>query len=254
MRILISFFLVIAFTLSCTKIDLVQNTPQELIIEKDYLLPSESDLNISLSRTRPIKSTKPPIVTTTSYKCIFMDFDGYTGILAAWQGGVSSTYTSSGLTATQITEVKDRVAFYFQDYSVTTTSDEAVYNASAINNRMRVIITTTSAWYQGVSGVSYIGSFTWGDNTPCFVFPDRLGFSSQFVGDIVAHEAGHTVGLYHQSDWDANCGLVNTYSFGKIMGYPFNVTNPLWVYGTTNISCTNYQSDQGLLTTRLGLR
>ena len=229
----------------------------DTVIEHDNLFPTIADIQKDVNNKRnttQLRPTKPPVVTTTGYKCIYIDFDGYAAANASWQGGVYSTYAPSGFDSTQMQLIKDRVGYYYQSYNVIITTDESVYLGAAINNRIRVVVTTTSAWYQGVSGITYIGSFTWGDNTPCFVFPDRLGYSATYTGDIVAHESGHSIGLSHQSQYDSACTLINNYRQSCIMGYPFNTTTPLWAIGATPSGCNVIQDDKGVLANKLQLK
>ena len=113
----------------------------------------------------------------------------------------------SGLTNAQITEVFDRVSEDYRPFNVNITTDSTVFLAAPVNKRMRVIITTTSDWYPGVGGVSFVGSFTWGDDTPCFVFQLPLAYKTKYIAEAVSHEAGHTLGLYHQAVYDQNCDL-----------------------------------------------
>ncbi|HMX81059.1 MAG TPA: zinc-dependent metalloprotease, partial [Ferruginibacter sp.] len=118
-------------------------------------------------------------------------------------------------------------------------------------------------WCPGVGGVAYVGSFTWGDDTPGFVFSDRLGpFSPKMVGEACSHESGHTVGLAHQSRYGANCSTPEEqYNSGSgsgetgwspIMGnsYYRNMSN--WNNGPTPYGCTNMQDNLSIITTQSG--
>jgi hypothetical protein len=115
------------------------------------------------------------------------------------------------------------------------------------------VVTPTSSWRPGVSGISYTGSFSWGDDTPCFVFSDRLYNVSSYIGEIASHEAGHSLGLNHQTEWDANCQLISSYRMGVVMGNSLYVSQGAWTYGPT-IACNIFQNDDQVLTNKLGLR
>ena len=95
---------------------------------------------------------------------------------------------------TQITEVFNRTVEDYRPFNINITTDSSVFLAAPLNKRIRIIITPTSAWYPGVGGVSWINSFVWGDDTPGFVFCDRLGpNNAKLVAECCSHEAGHTV-------------------------------------------------------------
>lgn len=244
-----NFFIFILVLLISCKERVEITAPKKLVVLNDNLFPSSRD---SSRVDLQLKPRRPRIVITTpGYKCIYIDTDGYTGT-TLWQA--NATYARSGLLQSQTQEVLDRVAFYFDNYKIMVTTDEAIYNGADINNRMRVIVTTTSAWYPNVSGVAYVGSFNWGDNTPCFVFSDKLSYIPSYIGDIVAHEVGHTVGLDHQSLWDANCMLLTKYRESCIMGYPYNTPTPKWSVGFTQISCTTKQNDTLFLASKFQLK
>lgn len=193
---------------------------------------------------------------------IFLDFDGQNVNSASWNGGAKFTCAGSGLTDAQITEIFERVSEDYRPFNVNVTTDSTVFLASPLNRRIRVIITPTSAWYPaGVGGISYIGSFTWGDDTPCFVFSDRLGTNPKYLGECCSHESGHSVGLSHQSSYDATCNLVQTYNPGTgsgqigwapIMGNSYYRNMTGWNNGPTPSGCTTTQDNLSIITTQNG--
>jgi hypothetical protein len=100
--------------------------------------------------------------------------------------------------------------------------------------------------------VSYIGSFTWGDDTPSWIFSAQLNFDSKKVAEAISHEGGHTLGLQHQSRYDANCNKLNEYNPGKgtfatgwspIMGVSYYTNSTTWMKGSSTISCGTIQDD-----------
>ncbi len=195
---------------------------------------------------------------------IFLDFDGHYVQSTVWNGGASFACAASGMTELQITEAFNRVAEDFRPFVINITTDSTVFLAAPLNKRMRVIITTTSGWYPGVGGVAYIGSFGWGDDTPSFVFSDRLGpFSPKMVGECCSHESGHTVGLSHQSKYGSDCTTpIEQYNSGSttggeigwapIMGnsYYRNISN--WNNGPTPYGCTSVQDNLTIIATQNG--
>ena len=194
---------------------------------------------------------------------IFLDFDGHRVIASLWNNGTPLDCAASGMTDPQITEAFNRVAEDFRPFQINITTDSTVFLAAPLTKRMRVIITPTSGWYLGVGGISYVGSFTWGDDTPAFVFCDRLGPNSpKMVGECCSHESGHTVGLSHQSKYGTDCTTpIQPYNGGTgtgeigwapIMGngYYKNMTN--WNNGPTPYGCTVVQDNLSIITTQNG--
>ncbi len=188
---------------------------------------------------------------------IFLDFDGHTVQSAGWRGGTAFTCAPSGLTGAQITEIFNRVAEDYRPFDVNITTDSLEFLSAPVARRMRIVVTTTSAWYAGVGGVAYIGSFTWGDDTPCFVFPDRLSFNAKYVAECCTHESGHTVGLSHQSAYDANCVLTQTYASGAgsgetgwapVMGNSYYKNMTGWNDGPTPYGCNSTQDNLTTIT------
>jgi len=207
----------------------------------------------------PKLSSYPGAVAT-----IFLDFDGHYVQSSVWNGGASFSCAASGMSDLQITEAFNRVAEDFRPFDINITTDSSLFLAAPLNRRMRVIITTTSGWCPGAGGVAYIGSFIWGDDTPAFVFSDRLGpFSPKMIGEACSHESGHTVGLAHQSKYgETNCVTpVEAYHSGAgsgetgwapIMGnsYYRNMSN--WNNGPTPYGCTNMQDNLSIIATQNG--
>ncbi len=194
---------------------------------------------------------------------VFLDFDGHYVYSTVWNGGAPINCAASGMSDAAITEVFNRTAEDFRPFDIDITTDSTVFLAAPMNRRIRIIVTPTSYFYLGVGGVSYIGSFTWGDDTPGFVFCDRLGPNSpKMVGEACSHESGHAVGLSHQSKYGSDCVTpIETYNSGTgsgesgwapIMGnsYYHNMSN--WNNGPTPYGCTNFQDNLSIITSNNG--
>jgi hypothetical protein len=160
-------------------------------------------------------------------------------------------------------EIVARVTEDYRPFNVTITTDESVYTAGDPMKRMRVIVTESWEWYGQTGGVSYVNSFTWGDNTPCFVFSVLLNYNTKQIAEAVSHEAGHTLGLYHQSVYDNNCNLVTQYNAGTgsgetgwapIMGCGYYENLSTWHNGTNVIGCTVLQDDVAKICGVLGFK
>lgn len=193
---------------------------------------------------------------------IFLDFDGQTVTGSNWNYNGRPIYCgASGLDATQITEVFNRVAEDYRPFDINITTDSTKYWSAPANRRMRVIVTVTSDWYGAVGGTAMVGTFTTGDNTPCFVFSQRLGFNVKKISESAAHEAGHTLGLYHQSSYDASCTKTSDYNYGQgsgeigwapIMGAGYYQNMTLWNNGPNTFGCSDYQNDLSIITENNG--
>ncbi len=195
---------------------------------------------------------------------ILLDFDGHTVPVGnAWNYTSSPMVMgSSGLTNAQITAVFNRVAEDYRPFNVNVTTDSAKYLAASANRRMRVILTTSWEWYGSAGGVAFVGSYTWGDNTPCFVFSSLLNYNVKNISEATSHEAGHTLGLYHQSRYDpVTCVKISDYHSGTgtgeigwapIMGVGYYQNLTLWNNGPNSYGCTNIQSDLSVITSGNG--
>lgn len=204
----------------------------------------------------PILSSRP-----TASSVIFLDFDGQTVNGTSWNYAGPLYLGASGLNSTQITDVFNRVAEDYRPFNVNITTDSTKFFAAPVANRMRVIITVNYEWYGSAGGVAFVGSFTWGDNTPCFVFSSLLGYNVKNISEATSHEAGHTLGLYHQARYDASCNKISDYHSGAgtgeigwapIMGVGYYQNMTLWNNGPNSYGCTNYQSDLSIITTSNG--
>jgi hypothetical protein len=188
---------------------------------------------------------------------LFLDFDGQTVNGTSWNIGGPIVCGPANLTNDQITEVFNRVAEDYRPFDINITTDSTKYFAAPANKRMRVILTITSAWYGSAGGVSFMNSFIWGDNTPCFVFTALLNYNVKYIAEAAAHEAGHTLGLRHQSSYDASCVKTNEYNYGNgtgeiawapIMGCGYYKNMSLWHNGQSSQGCNIYQSDLSVIT------
>ncbi|MEP6711943.1 MAG: T9SS type A sorting domain-containing protein [Ferruginibacter sp.] len=193
---------------------------------------------------------------------VFLDFDGQTVSAAGWNGGTRFTCAASGMTDPQITEIFNRVAEDYRPFNINITTDSAAFLLAPLNRRIRIIVTTSSAWYPAaVGGVSYIGSFTWGDDTPGFVFADRLTYVPKYLAECCSHESGHTLGLSHQSTYDSNCTLLQTYNPGTgtgeigwapVMGNSYGENMTGWNDGPTPYGCATTQDNLTIITSQNG--
>ncbi|MFI5187829.1 MAG: zinc-dependent metalloprotease [Chitinophagales bacterium] len=188
---------------------------------------------------------------------IYLDFDGQTVSGTSWNGTGPIYCGASGLTSAQITEIFNRVAEDYRPFTINITTDSTKYFSAPANRRTRVIVTVTSDWYGSAGGVAFVNSFTWGDDTPCFVFSALLNYNTKDVAESISHEAGHTLGLRHQSTYDANCVKTAEYNPGQgtgeiswapIMGVGYSKNLTTWYNGQSTLGCNVYQNDLDVIT------
>jgi hypothetical protein len=188
---------------------------------------------------------------------LFLDFDGQLITGTNWNMNGPLYCGPSNLSTAQITEVFNRVAEDFRPFNLNVTTDSTVYEAAPIERRMRVLLTITSQWYGTAGGVAYTNSFTWGNNTPCFVFTALHKYNVKNIAEAASHEAGHTLGLRHQALYDSTCKKISDYNSGTgsgivgwapIMGVGYYRNNTTWHYGPNPYGCTNEQDDLAIIT------
>lgn len=197
----------------------------------------------------------------TAAATIYLDFDGQYLQGTSWNVSGPIACGPSGMDVNQITQIFNRVAEDYRPFNVNVTTDSTKYWSAPATQRIRVILTITSDWYGAAGGVSYMGSFTWGDNTPAFVFTALLNYNAKYIAEAASHEAGHTLGLRHQSSYDNSCSKTAEYNAGKgsgeigwapIMGVGYYKNLTLWNNGANPYGCTNYQNDLEIITTYNG--
>ncbi|MBI1780508.1 MAG: T9SS type A sorting domain-containing protein [Sphingobacteriales bacterium] len=189
---------------------------------------------------------------------IYLDFDGETVTTPYWNSGNTLVCASPNYTDAQITVFFNKVAEDYRPFNINVTTDSAVYAIAPANKRIRVIVTPTYQWYGMAGGVSYVGSFRWGNGVPAFVFSSLLANGDpNLCADAASHEAGHSLGLNHQSKFNADCSLNAEYnpgtgtgqtSWAPIMGKSYYKTLSLWYNGPSSSNgCNSSQDDMSII-------
>ena len=139
-----------------------------------------------------VPSYNSNVVSLQSYPgspaVLLLDFFG--GYTPTW-GGVTYVRPANVDNVT-IRDLWKRVAEDYMPFNINVTTDLKVYLAAPVASRQRCCFTDTPIT---AAGVAYIGSWNWGNDTPCWSVY-TIGKNGAEVG---AHEPGHTLGLGHQT-------------------------------------------------------
>ena len=260
--------LLVIFLAACSKktVSLTENEPnKEKKIEVcNFGLNSFNKLKRPVSEN-PFVEMKSPNKNpsqTIADATILLDFGGENVSNTLWNTNGNIFCAPANLQASEIEKIISRVSEDFSPFNVAITTDETLYNNTNPQKRVRIIITESWEWFGVAGGIAYPGSFTWGNNTPAFVFSTLLFYNEKFIAEAISHEAGHTLGLDHQRVFSTTCSLLLEYHTGMgagvtgwapIMGngYYHNVTT--WHNGPTT-SCGNMQDDVSIISAILSLK
>jgi hypothetical protein len=193
---------------------------------------------------------------------ILLDFDGQLVSGTSWNAGVAFNCLPANLGTAAIAQIVDRVKNDYSPFNIVVTTDESVYNAASSNRRMRVIITETWEWFGQAGGTSFLNSFTWGNNTPCFIFSSLLNYNEKQIAEAASHEAGHTFGLRHQATYNGTT-LVSEYNYGAgtgetswapIMGCGYYKNLTTWHNGPNSMGSSSFQNDVAIIAAITGMK
>jgi hypothetical protein len=183
---------------------------------------------------------------------IYLDFNGQLIEGTIWNQRGTIHADSANLSSNDIREIFNRIADDYHPFNINITTDSAVFEKAPVMQRTRIIFTPTSRWYGNAAGAACIGSFSWGDDTPGWVFTSLLGDNPKFIAACASHQIGHTLGLQHQSVYDSHCSKIADYNGGAgtlengwapIMGIGYYKNCTIWQTGPSAAGCDSLQSD-----------
>jgi hypothetical protein len=198
----------------------------------------------------PLLNSYSPAAAT-----VYLDFDGAEVEGTIWNEHGKIVAAPSGLSPASISWIYKIIADHFKLFNLNITTDPSVYERAPQHQRIRIIITPDGSWWGPATGVSAIGSFIWGDDTPAFVFMNSLTDNPSFIAASATHQIGHTLGLQHQSVYDSYGAMLTELSGGEtnifsnqapLMGIPF-YKQAVWRDGHPSTGARNFQSDTAVI-------
>ena len=208
---------------------------------------------------------------------IWLDFTATTVTTPYWNGGRPITVPAYSLDADPAYSAADLAAI--RQIWLGVAEDYLPFNVDVTTERptgptmtkfIRVTFSSNSAWYGAAGGVCYSDSFSWGmssmDSQMCWVFSTLLGNNTKAVADAASHEAGHALGLYHWSTWDAAGNYVNEYypgygagstGWAPLMGNSYGKALSQWSKGEypyANTGINTRQDDVSKIASVVGYR
>ena len=166
---------------------------------------------------------------------VYLDFDGDEGPMEGW---AEVRAAPANIGNDRIKEIWGRVSEDFAPFNLNVTTDEQVYLNAPQNSRIRCMVSDN-----GGGGVAFLGSYNWDGDMVCWAY--NAGGKSG--AEVITHEVGHALGLYHDGRTDPSEGYYGGHGSGEVswgplmgVGYYTNVTT--WSRGEY-LNADNGQDD-----------
>ena len=201
---------------------------------------------------------------------IYLDFDGRTVPGSSYWAqtynngediiapSFSKDSDHSSFNAEELAMIADswaRVAEDFAPFNVNVTTDEAVYSATSVTNRISAVVTDDVFFGGGAGGVAYSNVFGYPHESaqPAWAF---INSSGKNMAEVISHEIGHNFGLSH--DGTSSVTYYSGHGSGAagwapIMGSGYYREVTHWSKGEYN-DANNTQDDLQQIASHLGYR
>ena len=211
------------------------------------------------SQTSAVRATAIPDLQSlpSAQAVVYLDFDGGKETHLYWNDSIPINAEPANLSQSEIVDVWKLISEDFRPFVLNITTSAAVYKNAPANRRMRVIFTPTDVVAPGKGGVAWPTSFTWGDDTPCWVFTSGI----KGAGEAGSHEIGHTLGLSHDGRIFTDetgkeyrqeyYGGEDSGNWAPIMGLGYYNDQVQWSKGEYT-QANNKQDDLEIITTKNG--
>ena len=198
---------------------------------------------------------------------LYLNFGGDT--VSSWLGyspGTIPAYSidsdTSTFSAQELANIYDIWKIVAENYSPFNINVTTVAPAGSTQRVSQMDIGGNGSWtggsYGGIAQVGGITSGTGSNPVRGFVFPNNLGNGAVwYTAAATSHEAGHNMGLSHQSTWSGGTKTAE-YQQGPgdgtapIIGVSYYASREMWWYGTN--SNNNYQNDMAVIAGAVGYR
>ena len=174
---------------------------------------------------------------------LFIDFNGDPG-LSDWLGFTvtpTGAYDTDGnkndFSTSELADIQQlwaNVAELYSPFNIDVTTQDPGNRANRRTSQI-VVGGSVDDWFkQDAGGVAPLGAFFNSAPNTGFVFSDDAFGDISYLTQAIAHEAGHTFGLRHQSTFTPEGSLDQEYNpgtpdLGQIMGFPlFNPPRVVW--------------------------